>query len=91
MLLGALTKQLRVNGLINPMPTRPFLGHSIIDIQTLVRQFVSPNWAEVESGPQKILSCVGQMHTCKLGPFIDAAIKGVEDGIEGLILDDFNT
>ncbi|KAK7999531.1 hypothetical protein PG990_012131 [Apiospora arundinis] len=83
MLLGALTKQLETNGLLNPTPTKPFLGHSVTRIATVARNFTDPQWSSI--APSMFSSLAGP-HSCKLGAFVNAAIKSVEDGIEGLEL-----
>ncbi|KAK8851051.1 Nuclear pore protein-like protein [Apiospora arundinis] len=83
MLLGALTKQLETTGLLNPTPTKPFMGHSVTGIATVARNFTDPQWSSI--APSMFSSLAGP-HSCKLGAFVNAAIKSVEDGIEGLDL-----
>ncbi|KAK6829621.1 hypothetical protein PG989_010822 [Apiospora arundinis] len=82
-LVSALTKQLETNGLLNPTPTKPFLGHSVTGIATVARNFTDPQWSSI--APSMFSSLAGP-HSCKLGAFVNAAIKSVEDGIECLEL-----
>ncbi|KAK8121399.1 hypothetical protein PG999_005519 [Apiospora kogelbergensis] len=79
-LLGALTKQMQIKGLLEPKPKRPFLGHSVAGTTAIVCDFKTPNWTV----PGSYYS-----HGCKLESFMDTTIKSFTDGVNGLQLDEF--
>lgn len=84
MLLGALTKQMEANGVLDSVDARPFYGHSVSGVLTAIRKFTTPNWVRCTSAGTASES---KQHTCKLESFINEVIKGVEGEIEGLELD----
>ncbi|KAK8016915.1 hypothetical protein PG993_015104 [Apiospora rasikravindrae] len=92
MLLGAITSQMQSKGLLNPSPVRPFSGYSISGVAATMRSFNSPKWADnddIRPGVNPFGGIRAQpvsVHKCKLGTFIEAVIKDVEDGIEGMEL-----
>lgn len=65
--------------LLDPKPARPFLGYSVAALDTVVRGFISPEWAIPYQG----------RHTCTLDTFLYPIIGSFADGIEGLKLEDF--
>lgn len=84
-LLGALIRQMHVTGFLNPKPTSPFLGYSVASITTIVRGIRSPTQTFGNSYGYYVT------HGCNLAAFLDPTVGSYEDGIEGLILKDFQS
>ncbi|KAK7987155.1 hypothetical protein PG988_002143, partial [Apiospora saccharicola] len=78
LLLGALTKQLREHGLLDPCPTKPFLGYSVVGLISIVQSFISPKLVEHAPACGLKTRCF-----CKLGDFTKGVIKDVEDELSG--------
>ena len=78
MLLGALTRQMHTSGILNPMPTPPFLGYSVRETTEAVRKFTSPAWKDGEY--------YSQSHKCTLAPFMEPTVNRFGDDTEGLRL-----
>jgi hypothetical protein len=81
-LLGALTRQLHLKGLLYPGPTNPFIGYSVVETIEAVHGFTTP----ALRNPKKSHS---SDHVCSLSAFTEPTINSLGDGIEGLTLGDF--
>ncbi|KAM0812639.1 hypothetical protein AB5N19_12630 [Seiridium cardinale] len=83
-LLGALSKHLRVEHLLSLKTKRPFLGYSIAATTAIVQGFQSPTWYSNSSGS------LHYRHSCTLSAFTDSTISSLGDGIAGLKLENFH-
>lgn len=87
-LIGALMKQMRSNRLLDPKPSRPYLGHSVARTTATIRNFASPRWSDTRvSRSFGRSSC--EVHPCTPAAFMDPTVSSLADGVKGLKLKDF--
>lgn len=79
-LLGALTKQMKANGLLEPKPKRPFLGYSVAGTTAIVCGFITPRWSTPKTS----------RHACTLQDFIDKLVISFTDAVLELHLEEFS-
>lgn len=48
-LIGALTKQMHSNRLLDPKPSNPYLGYSVARTTATIRNFASPRWSDTRA------------------------------------------
>lgn len=68
------------NDLLNPKPTKPFLGYSVMETTLIVQTFVSPDWSDLVSYDK---------HECTIATFLDPCVRRVVDSIAGRKLGEF--
>jgi hypothetical protein len=81
-LYGALSKQMKSAGLLEPYPVAPFSGMSFEEIYSKVRQFKSPKWCY--PGKKKFTA-----HSCDLGEKVTEIAEMVIHSAYGFHLKDF--
>ncbi len=77
-------KEMRAK-LLDPKPEIPLLGYSIVALMDTARSIRSPNW-----NCQRVNRSWGNTsRLCNLQPVIKSKMDVLEEGIDGLTLDDF--
>lgn len=79
-LLGSLTKELILRGILEPRPSSPFLGYSVERLCESVRNIRSPNWMDNSECNHD-----SAYHLWRLEP----VTVGIEESLTGLVLDTF--
>ena len=84
MLLGALTKQLKSEGLSFPRPGNPYLLFSFEGTVKKAREIQTPRWFSDSGG-----GYYHQQHDCQLESTVTPVLDSLENFLSGLDLKDF--
>jgi len=86
---GALAKELSLRALLFPRPHTPFLGYSIEDTATSVREIRDPKWCDGQQQHNGYYYSSCPSHSCKLTAHIEPIVSGIDDSLKGLSLEEF--
>lgn len=85
MLLGSLTKELKLHGILNPRATKPFDGHNVRTMRDMVKSIRALEWFD-RGGEMSRHYNHRAKHSCSIGAQIQPTIEKIQQESHGLKL-----